>query len=234
MFAEFCSITRLMPVADQIRKFVLTIEYHLQELEIAKNPSDPRNVLPEVLSTDQAILDIGCGIGQTLIALDCPDRRRIGIDIDAEAIEYARKNFPDLEVHVRESDILPVEDSVIDLVVMRVSLPYMNIPRTVAEVQRVLRPGGRVWVTVHSRRMATGFLTSAVRNRDFKNIIHKTYVMLNGYLFHFTGKLLPFVNGRYESWQDTGRLKRYFESKGFSVSIGERNGIQFVEATNGS
>jgi hypothetical protein len=51
-----------------------SIEYHLRELEIALDKNDNRKILPNVLDSDKVILDIGCGIGLSFIALDRTDR----------------------------------------------------------------------------------------------------------------------------------------------------------------
>ena len=209
----------------------MSIEYHLGEMQIAQSPDHAAHILPELRPSDQTILDIGCGIGQTLIALNCPDRRRIGVDIDSEAIQYARKHYSELEVHVADGTDIPVKYDSVDLVIMRVSLPYMNIPAVATEVRRVLKEGGRAWMTVHSRKQAGRFLRDAIRRRDIKDTIHKIYVLANGLLFKLTGCLIPFANGRYESWQDIGALKRCFSRRGFSVREGETKGKTFIKAT---
>ena len=43
------------------------LEYHLLELEIARSPDDPRCVMPELRPSYRAVLDVGCGAGQTLL-----------------------------------------------------------------------------------------------------------------------------------------------------------------------
>ena len=209
----------------------MSIEYHLGEMEIAQSPDHAAHILPKLRPTDQTILDIGCGIGQTLIALNCPERRRIGIDIDSEAIRYSKRHYPELEVYEADATSIPLEQDSVDLVIMRVSLPYMNIPVVTTEVRRVLREGGRVWMTLHSRKQVSRFLRDAIRERDVKDAIHKSYVLANGLLFKLTGCLIPFVNGLYESWQDIDALKRYFSRRGFSVRVGETKGKAFIEAT---
>ena len=60
------------------------IEYHEQELRIALDPANPKRLVPDTGSAT-SVLDIGCGAGQTLIALP-PGKRCIGVDIDEEAI----------------------------------------------------------------------------------------------------------------------------------------------------
>lgn len=209
----------------------MSIDYHLRELEIAKDSSDPRNVLPQLRESDQTILDIGCGIGQTLIALDCLDRTCIGVDVDQAALEYGRENFPEIEFIQADAQAIPLDDQSVDLLFSRVALPYTNIPQVVTEIGRLLKPNGRAWMTFHSLNMAKGFWASALVNRDAKDLLHKTYVVMNGFIFKYTGRLLPFVNKSYESWQDVDAMVRYLQRRGFSVTIGEQNGIALLEAS---
>lgn len=208
-----------------------SIAYHLEELEIARNVDDPRNVLPVVEPSDEVILDIGCGIGQTFIALDCLDRRCIGVDIDADAIEYGEANFPGIQFHLADAQQVPVGDGSVDLVMTRVALPYTNIPLVIREMKRLLKPDGRVWITIHSLKMARGFLWNAIRHRDWKDIIHKIYVILNGFLFKFTQRVCPFITGAYESWQDSKAFSKCLQRHGFQVSASEQNGILVIEGT---
>ena len=49
-------------------KITSAIEYHEQELRIALDPANPKRLVPDTGSAT-SVLDIGCGAGQTLIAL---------------------------------------------------------------------------------------------------------------------------------------------------------------------
>ena len=67
-----------------------SVEYHLEELDIALDASDDRRILPTLL--EHAVMDIGCGIGQTFIAMDCLGKICVGIDVDEDAIRSGIKN----------------------------------------------------------------------------------------------------------------------------------------------
>lgn len=221
----------LSSIVDHLRQTSdVSIEYHLRELEIAKNRDDPRNVLPDLLESERTILDIGCGIGQTLIALDCADRQLIGVDVDEEAIAYGRQHHAHIEFFVAAAQDLPVGDDSVDLVISRVALPYTNVPKVFDEIKRVLRPGGRAWMTFHSRAMAGQYWRSALSKRDVRDLVHKTYVLLNGYSLKYVGRLIPFINRRYESWQDLKAISRLLRRRDFDVSTDSSRGITYVEA----
>ena len=192
------------------------LEYHLQELEIAKDINDSRRTLPDLLPSDQVIVDIGCGIGQTFIALECTDRTCIGIDVDAEVINYGIEHFgADIDFYLTDAINIPLQSNSVDLVISRVALPYTNIPKVLKSVRRVLKEDGRIWFTIHSDELVKGWLKKAVKKKNYKDVIHKVYVRMNGYLLKNFGVLIPFVNGNYESWQDEEAI----------IKILKRNGI---------
>jgi ubiquinone/menaquinone biosynthesis C-methylase UbiE len=128
-------------------------EYHLGELAIALDPKHPSHVLPPIAPEVKRVLDIGCGAGQTLIAA-CPDRDCVGVDVDPAALRLGRTLAQPIRFVAARAESLPFSNARFDLVIARVSLPYTNIPRALAEIHRVLAPGGRVWMTLHRLRFA--------------------------------------------------------------------------------
>ena len=196
------------------------IQYHLGELEIALNEHDARHILPAVLDADRAILDIGCGIGQSLIALGCADRLRVGIDVDEAAIGYAIEHYgSQIQFVLSDAKRIPFPARTFDLVLCRVSLPYTNIPAVVAEIARVLRSGGRVWMTLHDHARAKRELDAAIASRRLRRIVHRLYVLANGYFFRYSGRLFPYLTGKYESWQDSVAMQKLLARHGFEVAV---------------
>jgi ubiquinone/menaquinone biosynthesis C-methylase UbiE len=98
-------------------------------------------------------LDVAVGTGLNLPFYG-PDVRVTGIDLSPAMLEVARQRAADLgrEVGLREGDAhhLPFADASFDTVVCTFSL--CNIPdphQAVAEMRRVLRPGGRLVLVDH-------------------------------------------------------------------------------------
>lgn len=207
-----------------------SIEYHLRELKIALDKNNESWILPNILDSDKAVLDIGCGIGQSFIALDCTDRICIGLDIDEDAVRYGIENYGS-KIHFILSDAkhIPLPSNTFNLVYSRVSLPYTNIPRVIKEMRRVLRTDGRVWVTLHSKGTAIKYLEEAVSSRNIKRLIYVTYILINGYFLKYFGMVLPFINGRYESWQSTSSIKQLLVRNGFEVNVHESGRHTVVE-----
>lgn len=196
------------------------IDYHLKELAIALDPNDPRRVLPQVLPSDRAILDVGCGMGQSLLALGAAVPERVGVDIDEEAVHYGTAQYgAELRLLVADARRLPLPTASFDLVFSRVALPYTDVPSTLREMRRVLRPGGRVWLTLHDRAVVLGYLREALQARQPKRWVHVLYTLLNGYLLKHFGRVVPFLTGRYESWQDPATISKLLTRHGFAVEV---------------
>ncbi|MEV0581343.1 class I SAM-dependent methyltransferase [Nonomuraea sp. NPDC050310] len=104
------------------------------------------------------ILDAGCGSGPLFAALR--DRGAIvsGVDASAGMLEMARRRLGD-DADLRVVDLagpLPFEDGAFDDVVASLVLHYLeDWGPTLAEMRRVLRPGGRLLVSVDHPYMST-------------------------------------------------------------------------------
>ncbi len=106
----------------------------------------------EHVRRDSDILDCGCGPGSITVGLAewAPEGRTVGIDIGAEQLDGARALARDLSVGnvtFRQGDIfaLPFEDDSFDVVFSQTVLFHVPHPeKALAEIKRVLRPGGLV------------------------------------------------------------------------------------------
>ena len=198
-------------------------EFHLGELAIALNPADPRHISPPPLPASKKVLDIGCGAGQTLIAA-YPDRISYGIDIDAGALKLGTRLTGGVRFVRSRAEYLPFGDSQFDLVTSRVAIPYTDIQSTLKEIRRVLKPGGALWVTLHTFSMV-------VRNlnlRTLRSHLSFAYVLANSALFHLTQQQFR-VMDRCESFQTPKSIQRALEQNGFEnikISLGKHFVVQ--------
>lgn len=113
---------------------------------------DARTFLPFLLPHLRPglhILDAGCGVGA--IALDLAATvepgRIVGIDVDDEQVKAARKTAQQrglaAEFEVGTAYELPFDDATFDVVYSNAVLLYLREPvKALAEMRRVLRPGG--------------------------------------------------------------------------------------------
>lgn len=95
------------------------------------------------------LLDVGCGTGANLLAL--ADRSlAAGIDVEPEAIAWCRQRGLALTA-VGTATALPFPDASFDVVLSCDVLSHQRLPdrlQPVAEMARVLRPGGRLLLNV--------------------------------------------------------------------------------------
>lgn len=93
------------------------------------------------------VLEYGCGTGSHARGLAERGAFVQGIDISPEAIEKARASAGDLgdrlQFVVADAEALQFPDRSFDVVCGTGILHHLDIARAVAEVKRVLRPGGR-------------------------------------------------------------------------------------------
>lgn len=116
-----------------------------------------------LFSPDQRLLDLGCGAGRVAFGLwDRGVRNVEGVDLSPKMIEVARRHAADtgrkVSFSVADATSLPYPDNSFDGVIFGFG-GLMQIPgragrrRALAEVWRVLRPGGSFLFTTHDREM---------------------------------------------------------------------------------
>jgi ubiquinone/menaquinone biosynthesis C-methylase UbiE len=209
------------------------IAYHLGELEIARTVDDARRILPELPEMFESILDLGCGIGQTLITCNLPPKTfACGVDVDEEALAYGRRLADHISFVRASGEHLPFADGSFDVVISRVTLPHMHVPNALREISRALKPGGRVWLTLYPMTWILRRAGESLKDGSLKNLAYQVYVMTNGVFFHLTGRQfrLPF-NRRYESFQTVRGVTRAMKDAGFENVKAEQNRFFIVTAS---
>lgn len=184
-------------------------DYNLNELKVALDPADPRHILPPALPLEARVLDVGCGSGQSLIAA-YPDRVTFGVDIDQNALRLGQTLSEMTRLVRSRAEALPFNGGQFDLVFARVSLPYTNIAVSLSEIRRVLKPEGRLWITLHPFAVPW----AQVKKSNYKGRVFFLYILANSLLFHLVQKMFRFV-GRYESFQTEHGIRRALEQQGF-------------------
>ncbi len=107
------------------------------------------HVATRVAVRDRDVLEVGCGRGggSSYIARYLKPRRMVGIDISRNAVAFCRRvnSAANLEYRHGDAEALPFPDSSFDAVVnVESSFCYGSFDGFIAEVARVLRPGGHL------------------------------------------------------------------------------------------
>ena len=101
------------------------------------------------------VLDLGCGAGTDLLVaaqMVGPDGRVIGVDMTSSMLEPVRESarameLANVEVHESLIESLPLEDASVDVVISNGVIDLVPHKEAVlAEIDRVLRPGGRLQI----------------------------------------------------------------------------------------
>jgi SAM-dependent methyltransferase len=114
------------------------------------------------------LLDVGCGPGTVTAAAAGRGACAVGVDLATGMLALGRRRHPDLELLEGDAEALPFADDAFDAVVGCFVLNHLpDVEAAVAEMARVLAPGGRVGVSVWEppdRNPLLGELTAAVHD----------------------------------------------------------------------
>jgi ubiquinone/menaquinone biosynthesis C-methylase UbiE len=132
----------------------------------------------ETLPEGAKVLDVGCGTGEHLVRAVKAGFEACGVEPAPAMLDFARKNVPKADLRQGIATDLPFGDGEFDLVIMVEVLRYLDRPDTetaLKEARRVLKPGGRLMVTLVNRWALDGFYVlqrarSLVKRRQFDEI----------------------------------------------------------------
>jgi len=100
-------------------------------------------VLPWVAPGSARILDLGCGRGAILKTIGSDSRTlAVGVDVSLRDLQTASSLIPHAHFVCARGEQLPFPQQSFDAVISGVAMPYMEIPRVLAEIARVLKPAG--------------------------------------------------------------------------------------------
>lgn len=107
-------------------------------------------------SQDKVVLDAPCGTGYGREVITNA-KRYIGVDIDAESVDFAAANYRGAEWKVGDLTSLPVETGSVDLLVSFEGIEHVEDQRAfVREMHRVLRKRGTFILSTPQRGAARG------------------------------------------------------------------------------
>lgn len=130
------------------------------------------------------VLDVGCGQGIDVCEYALAGATVTGIDLTPRHVELARQHLDELglEGTIVEGDAeaLPFPDSTFDRVSSNGVLHHTpDLPRALAEIHRVLRPGGRATVIVYNRNSGHYWLEQVLRFGILQRLLLSERTMAN-------------------------------------------------------
>lgn len=100
---------------------------------------------------DREVLEVGCGTGLILRRLAPLARRAVGVDLSPGMLSHARRRG--LDVREASATALPFPDASFDVAVSFKTLAHVpDLRGALAEMARVVRPGGVLIVELYNRR----------------------------------------------------------------------------------
>jgi ubiquinone/menaquinone biosynthesis C-methylase UbiE len=161
------------------------------------------------------VLDLGCGSGHDLVGWGVTASDQVtGLDIDNTRLLLAKVRFCTRLYVQGDGECLPFRNESFERIISTVALPYMNIPKALAEACRILVPGGRLSVSLHPPSFTVSELLHNALPKPIPTIF-RLYVFANGLFFHVTGRTRGFLRGRTESFQTQRGMRIALKRAGF-------------------
>ncbi len=168
------------------------------------------DALEEQLDKRARILELGCGNGKTLLHLAVKSYDVTGVDAARAALRLVRKNAKEkgIETKLARCDVcaLPFRDASFDAAIANHVLDALlerERKVTIAEINRVLKAGGLIFLRVFSVRDMRFVLS--VREREIEK---NTFRKLTGLIQHYFEE-----NELKELLQEFAALKLFTEQK---------------------
>jgi len=150
-FSELNVLYNEMPVQQEetyIEKLLSRLEYLLSPL---LDKVEYYHTMPHTRGGGRKLLDIGCGDGRKLVRFRDNGWEIYGVDISKKAIEVAQRRVPDGYFYCGTLKAAAFPDDYFDCIRLDNVLGHIPDPvDMLAEIRRILRPGGELFIYVPS------------------------------------------------------------------------------------
>ncbi len=164
----------------------------------------------------ERILDIAAGTGTSSIALAKSGAEVIALDFSAGMVEEGRRRHPDMTFVQGDAEKLPFGDGEFDAVTISFGLRNVQNPDVaLAEMYRVLKPGGRVVICEFSRPPV------AILRVGYQAYLKYVMPLIAG-AASSNPDAYKYLFESIAAWPDQGVLSQWLRAAGFT-RVGYRN-----------
>lgn len=122
-------------------------------------PSYPPEAINWLLPPNaRDVLDLGAGTGKLTVRLVERGLNVVAVDPIPEMLEVLSASLPDTPALLGTAEEIPLPDNSVDSVLVAQAWHWFDPERAVAEVARVLRPGGRLGLVWNTRDERSGWV----------------------------------------------------------------------------
>ena len=144
--------------------------------ETFSEPSDHIDDFLRLIPTEGKVLDAGCGPGVDSAYMSAKGFRVIGVDLSSQMLELAREKSPNTVFQLADVRKVSFEDETFDGVLASYSLihlPKKDVPETVDNFFRMLKPGGAICIGIQEGKSAEVFLPEPLKPEEkvFLNVM---------------------------------------------------------------
>jgi len=171
------------------------------------------------------VIDIGCGAGQEMLPFVSEGALGVGVDVMPDAGKmgkqlFAAEGLSDRAHFIRASGSkLPFPNGHFDLSICRVALSYMDNHHALAEIARVIRPGGRFLLKYATPAYYWTKFRSGIARAYPMSSVHAARVLYAGYVYQLTGRQrFDRLTAGGEIFQTESTLLREIEPLGMRVT----------------
>jgi SAM-dependent methyltransferase len=115
------------------------------------------------LGAGTVALDLGSGTGKFLPHLCATGASVIAVEPVAQMIDRLKAQNPEVEARQGTAERIPLTDAAVDAVVCAQSFHWFATPEALAEIARVLKPGGRLGLIWNVRDERVGWVAALSR-----------------------------------------------------------------------
>ncbi|MEO5534151.1 MAG: bifunctional demethylmenaquinone methyltransferase/2-methoxy-6-polyprenyl-1,4-benzoquinol methylase UbiE [Pseudolysinimonas sp.] len=158
----------------------------------------------------ERILDIACGTGASTLPLARAGATVVGVDFSPKMIAEASKRHPKIDFRQADAMKLPFGDDEFDAVTISFGLRNVHDPKqALAEMYRVLKPGGRLIVCEFSKPPAALLRTGYFAYMRFVAPLIATVTSSNRDAYRYLTESI-------REWPDQGTLSQWIRGVGFT------------------